>query len=265
MSFQPLLPLPGYAGWRYLNRSMDQQLSLFAASPVLKRDMDYFRAEIGKITSAADLVKDYRLLRVSLAAFGLQDDLPNRAFITRILSDGVSNPEALANKLADKRYRAFAESFGFGSTLPPRTQSAGFAAEVLSKFQRQEFERAVGAQDETMRLALTALRELPDIIAEDLSENGLWFRVMGNPPLRSVFETALGLPSSIGKLDLDLQVGNFKSRAKAVFGDASLKQFSNPDRQEDLIRNFMTRAQLAAQPAALSPMSIALTLLGGVR
>jgi len=78
---QPLIPLGGYAGWRFLSASLDTQLSRFAESPVAARDMDYFRQEIGKITSAEDLVSDFRLLRVALGAFGLQDDLPNRAFI----------------------------------------------------------------------------------------------------------------------------------------------------------------------------------------
>ena len=71
------------------------------------RDRDYFRENIGNVVTASQLVEDFRLRRVALSAFGLQDDLPNRAFIERVLGDGAIEPTALSNRLADKRYKAF--------------------------------------------------------------------------------------------------------------------------------------------------------------
>jgi hypothetical protein len=97
-----------------------------AESPLQARDRDYFREAIGNVVTASQLVEDYRLRRVALSAFGLQDDLPNRAFIERVLGDGIAGmTTALSNRLSDKRYRAFAEAFGFGSTLPPQNPVAG--------------------------------------------------------------------------------------------------------------------------------------------
>lgn len=261
MTFTPLLPLGGYAGWRFLSATASDQSARLAQTAVQARDMQYFRDTIGSITDPKDLVSDYRLLRVALGAYGLQDDLPNRAFIERILSDGTVRDDALSNRLADKRYKAFSEAFGFGSALPPRTRSPGFADKVLARFTQQEFERAVGVQDPDLRLALTAQRELPELAARGLGDTAAWFTVLGNPPLRQVFETAFGLPKAIGQLDLDQQLGEFRAASERVLGHARIDSFKDPAAVEDLLRNFTIRAQVAAGPSQLTPGLAALTLL----
>lgn len=263
MSFQPILPLGGYAGWRFLSGSLEAQQARHATDPSRARDIAHFRDRIGQVTDAGALVADFRLLRVALGAFGLQDDLPNRAFIRTVLSQPVTDEAALVNRLADKRYLAFAEAFGFGGPLPPRTGLPGFADGVLARYQRQEFERAVGDQNADMRLALTAQRELPDLVARGLPDTTAWLSVLGNPPLRKVFETAFGLPAATGTLDLDLQVRAFRAGAQRVFGGSEFAQFAAPGRIDDLLRSFTIRSEAAAGPSPLTPGFAALTLLRG--
>ena len=263
MSFQPVLPLSGYAGWRFLSGSLEAQQARHAADPSRARDTAHFREKIGQVTDAATLVADFRLLRVALGAFGLQDDLPNRAFIRTVLSQPVTDEGALVNRLADKRYRAFAEAFGFGGPLPPRTPLPGFADRILARYERQEFERAVGQQSEEMRLALTAARELPELASRGLSDSTSWLSVLGNPPLRKVFETAFGLSAATGTLDLDLQLKAFRAGAERLFGTAEFAGFAEPDRVEELIRGYTLRAEAAAGPSPLTPGFAALVLLRG--
>ena len=81
MTYSPAIPLGGYAGWAYLKRTMTAQTTAFNASPDLKSDEDYFRAKIGQITTADQLVNDRRLLKVALGAFGLDKDIDNKFFI----------------------------------------------------------------------------------------------------------------------------------------------------------------------------------------
>lgn len=261
MSFQPLVPLGGYAGWRFLSASLDAQLARQAEAPAQARDRDYFKSRIGQITDAADLVSDFRLLRTALGAFGLENDLPNRAFIRTILADDVTNDRALVNRLADKRYLAFAQAFGFGGPLPPKTIQPGFADRILARSDRQEFERAVGAQNSDMRLALTAQRELTDIANRGFNDTTGWLTVLGNPPLRKVFETALGLPASIGTLELDQQLRSFQRGTERLLGSSEFAQFTDTDQIEGLIRAFTLRSELVAGPSPLTPGYGALLLL----
>lgn len=261
MSFQPVLPLGGFAGWQFLKANLETQQARFAEAPVQGRDRDYFKEKIGQITSAEELVKDYRLLKVALSAYGLSDDLPNRAFMEKVLSDGVDSDDALSNRLADKRYRAFSEAFGFGSTLPPRTQSPGFADKILAKFDVQAFEIAVGEQNEDLRLALTATRQVPEIAASSKSDNTAWLSVLGNSPLRKVFETAFALPAFVGTLDLDRQLDIFRNGAERVLGTSEFSALAEPDVVDNLVRAFTLRSQLAAGPTFLTPGASALILL----
>ena len=142
MSFQPVIVGSGLVGWQFLQSTGDRQREVFDRSSALTRDTDYFEANIGKIGSAEALVDDRRLLRVALGAFGLQDDIDNRFFIEKILAEGVSSPDALANKLTDERYKELARAFGFDSQFGPRTTRTGFGAEIVAKFRVQEFEVA---------------------------------------------------------------------------------------------------------------------------
>lgn len=261
MSFLPAVPLGGYAGWAFLNRTAERQQEAHAASPEIARDLAYFRDNIAKVTSAEGLVSDRRLLKVALGAFGLSADLDSGYFIKRILGDGTTDPGALSNRLADKRYRAFSAAFGFGEITPPRTQNLGFAEDIATRYRVQAFETAVGSQNADLQLALNLDRELGELATRGISDTAMWFSVMGAERLRRVFDTAFGLPKSFAALDLDTQLATYRSRARAAFGSAEAAQFADPARREELIKRFLVRAEIAAITVDTSGSSTALALL----
>lgn len=260
MSYQPVLPLGGYTGWRFLQRTLDRQQAAFRESAPVQRATDYFHANIAKAKTAADLVKDRRLLQVALGAFGLSGDLDAKAFIQKVLEGGTLKSDALANKLADKRYAALAQEFGYGN-LGARTGLPGFADKIVARYEKQAFQEAVGEADNSMRLALNLSDGIREIADKTSNVNAQWYSVMGNPPLREVFQTALGLPPSTAGIDVDKQLVLFKQRAQASFGTVKLSDFADPARQEKLIRLFLLRSEM--QTATASPASMALQLLGG--
>lgn len=261
MTFQPVVPFAGLAGWTMLQRTMDTQRAAFDNSAEIQREIAYFEQNIGKVTSAEALVADRRLLGVALGAFGLDDDIDNRYLVQKVLSDGTLDSTDLANKLSDKRYLAFSEAFGFGDFDTPRTQLSYFAAEITDAYRERQFEAAVGEQDNDMRLALNLQRELANLAEDDSSEDTKWFSVMGSEPLREVFETAFGLPDSFAALDIDKQLETFKARAKAAFGDTDVAQFSDAEQMEELTRLFLARSQIADFNASVSSANTALILL----
>lgn len=260
MTYAPVLPIGGYAGWAFLKRTMAQQTTAFNAQPSVKRDEAYFREKIGSITTAEQLVNDPRLLRVALGAFGLEADVRNKFFIRKVLEDGTLKPDALANKLSNKQYQKFADAFGFGN-LTTRTQFSSFADEILGPYKRQQFAVAVGTQNEDMRLALNIERELPTLAESSASPLSKWYTVLGNPPLRAVFERAFGLPVSFGAIDIDKQVQTLQARSRAMFGSSDLAEFKNGDKVDQLVRQFLVRSELSANASSLSPGQAALTLL----
>lgn len=255
--------MSGIAGWAFLNRTRERQEETFNASPRIASDTQYFREKIGKITSAEDLVKDRRLLRVALGAFGLQDEIDKRAFIRQIIEGGTEDDRSLANRLADKRFGAFAKAFGHLAKDAPTAIAPDLINTVVSQYRGIQFEVAVGEQDETMRLAMTLERELPKLQDDYSSERARWFAILGNPPLRKVFETALGLPKEFGGIDVNQQFTRLQDAVNRRFGTRDLAELSEPGKIEEITRRFLVMAQIRETQASISSGSIALTLLRG--
>lgn len=263
MSFTPLVPMGGYAGWAFLKRTMETQQQAFQAAPVLQRDEEYFREKIGSISSAEELVADRRLLKVALGAFGLDADINNKFFVKKVLEDGTLDKTDLANRLSDKQYLAMSQAFGFGDYTTPRTKMSDFADGILDKYRTRQFEIAVGEQNSDMRLAMNAARELPALAEKTTSDNAKWYSIMGSEPLRKVFQGAFGLPASFAAIDIDQQLGVLKDKAASVFGDSSAAQFSDPETVDKLIRRFMALSQTTTGIPANAKGAGALQILQG--
>ncbi len=260
MSFQPIIPFGGMAGWNFLQTTRVAQQEAFEAAPLMQRDTDYFRENISKVETAEDLVSDYRLLKVALGAFGLDDDLPNKAFIEKVLDEGSLDASSFANRMVDKRYLALTEAFGFDLGTP-NTKLSDFPNEIIDSYNTRQFEIAVGAQNTEMRLSLGLERDLGAIVEGGNTPDGKWFPVLCNEPLLQVFQTALNVPSATAALDIDDQLEIMRDRAEAVFGDGEIDQFSDPEKLEELNRLFLARSQINDLSTGMSSGAIALTLL----
>lgn len=260
--FTPALPIGGLSGWRLLQSTYTAQREAFDASAQLQRETDFFKEKIGSITSAEDLVADRQLLTVALGAFGLQDDINNRYFIKKMLEEGTTANDALANRFSDSRYREFSEAFGFGPSEVTQTSQAGFADDIVERYLTNSFEVATGDVDETMRFALYLERTMPELSGAENSEEAKWFTIMGQPALRSAFETVLGLPSAFGQIDIDQQLTVFQDRAQSIFGSSDPAQFAEPEALDDLVTAYVARAQISAASSSVTSQSIALQLLG---
>lgn len=260
MSYAPVVPLSGIAGWRFLQRTEASQKAAFDKSAEVQKDAAYFAEKIGKITSAADLVADRRLLKVALGAFGLGDKIDARAFVRKALEEGTETGDAFANRLSDATYARMAEAFGFGNSTGARTADAGFAAKIIEAYKTNAFQQAVGEASDTMRLAMT----FRDRIAGLAAGNGKsWYNVLASKPLREVFEGAYGLPNSFVNIDIDKQRDTLAARTAQLFGNDSLAAFQDPQAVEKLLNRFLVRAQLEEGVSATSRGAAALTLLQG--
>ena len=263
MTYQPVVPTGGVAGWRFLQRTYDVQLNSYSTSNINQRDTEYFLENIGKVETAEDLVSDRRLLEVALTAFGLEEDLNSTYFIQKVLSDGTQADDALANRLADSRYAEFADAFGFGPGDTPKTGLITNMEKIAQDNLVAGFEAAVGESNDSMRIALYTQHTLAELAAGDGTEDAKWFELMSQPPLRTMMETALGLPSSFAQLDIDKQLEVFKDKLSRTTGSGDLSQFTEPEAIGALTDRYLARDQINQLQSAISPAQTALILLGG--
>lgn len=258
MSYTPVVPMSGLAGWRFLERTEAAQKAAFDKSADVQKDVAYFTEKIGKIGSAAELVSDRRLLKVALGAFGLSDKIDAKAFIRKALEEGTESETAFARRLSDATYARMAEAFGFGNAKGPQTAAPGFAAKITEAYKTTAFQEAVGRASDTMRLAMN----FRDQIGELAAGNGKsWYTVLASKPMREVFQGAYGLPKSFVNVDIDKQRDVLAARTEQLFGSDTLAAFQDPQAVEKVLNRFLVKAQLEAGIAPSSRGAAALSLL----
>lgn len=261
MSYQPFVVGTGLVAWRNLQRTLPAQLDAFANSAKQSRMTEHFKQKAPSLTSAEEVVADRQVLSVALGAYGLQDDLNNRYFIKRVLSEGASEADSLANRMADSRYERLASDFALDGLSQFVGVLPSVASTIVEQFTQQSFALSIGERQPNLRLALNADSELSRVAALDVSDDAKWFTIMGNPPLRTVMETAFGLPSSFGKLDIDRQLDVFRERALETFGVSEVSEFGAEALKSHVIDRFLLKDQLK-QGQSLSAQNIALQMLG---
>lgn len=263
MTFYPAIPLGGYLGWRVFEKSADKQFEIFQKSPDVIRNMDYFLENIESATTAEKLVNDRKLLTVALGAYGLGDEINKKAFIRKILEEGTDLSDAFANRLSDSKWRDFARDFGYGNFTGARVGNEAFRERTANNYLERAFEERVGEVNTDMRLAMNFRREIARIAEGANVDTAGWFQIMGQTPLRTVMEAALGLPSSIGTADIDKQKELFERKAEQIFGSKSPSVFKDPVKVEEALRRFFLQTDIQNGPSASTPGMAALTMLGG--
>lgn len=247
--------MSGLAGWRVLQRIETRQVETTARDPVIQRATTYFRDTLTKDITSEELVGDYKMLQVALGAFGLDDDIASKAFIRKVLESDPGDKTSLVNRLSDKRYLKLAQAFQSLDNDPTAT------GEVMTQsYVRNQFQKRVGEGDESYRLALNARSELKDFAIRSSSDKTMWYEVLGNEPMRKVFEGAFGFGRGIANLSVDRQAEEFMAASERVLGSSSFARIGTEETVDKLITRYLALSQIQATSSS-NRYSAALTLL----
>ncbi|TIR43652.1 MAG: DUF1217 domain-containing protein, partial [Mesorhizobium sp.] len=93
-----------YTSYQLIAKDIPKAIDQVESQPVVKRDTDYYLANIGNVKSIDDFVNNTRLFNYAMKAYGLEDMAYAKAFMVKALKEGVSDSDSFANKLSDKRY-----------------------------------------------------------------------------------------------------------------------------------------------------------------
>lgn len=219
-----------------------------------------------------DAVKDPDLGKAIKSVFSLDgdfDSLPDFVKLERlkIASRRTFGVDSFNSFAQPQTHEPFIATFIFNErnfSLPSDKSSAtpNLAERVADAYLGREFERRVGLGDQNMRLALNARRELATFAdgADDADDDkntdeatknrALWYEVLGNPPLRKVFEGAFGFSENYARIDVDRQVLEFSKASERILGTSSFEEIARPENIEKLLRNFLIRSDTATGPSA---------------
>ena len=258
--FQPAIPMSGYGGWKLLQATYDRQFEGFSQSPAVANDRAYFLEKFSKPVELETFLSDKRLLRVSLTAFDLGGEEWKGGFIRKVVEEAADIESTFLQRLNKPDYTNFSKTFKLQDGKIALTEEA--ALEIADKFESASFREAVGEVDNSMRLSLNYQNRMPSLAGAESSEKAKLYRILGNVPLRTVMETALGLPSDFTKLDIDRQADLLKEQLQSKVGITDISQLGEPETVDKVLQRFHAMESIQNGPSATTPGYSALTLLG---
>jgi hypothetical protein len=192
------------ASYRLLTQNMEKSLARVRATPEVDRESDYYMATIGKIKTIEDFLANDRVFAYAMKAFGLKDMIYAKAFVKKVLTDGIDSANSFTNQLTDPRFKELATAFNFKSlgtttTIFERTQKG-----VVDKYLQVQLEEQAGSSNEGVRLALYFRRKASEITSA--------YSILGDSALYKVAQVALGLTASSNANNLDMQAEIIKNK-----------------------------------------------------
>jgi hypothetical protein len=192
------------ASYNLISANLDRTLKNTADQPLVARESEYYLANIENVKSIDDFMSDDRLFNYAMKAWGLGDMSYAKAFMRKVLTEGIASNDSFANTLSDSRYREFAKAFNFHTFGPTTTVFDEVRQGAVDRYVRQQVEEDAGNQNEGVRLALYFERKASSITSS--------LGILADKALLEVAKTALGLPDTISLLDLDRQEQIFDAR-----------------------------------------------------
>jgi hypothetical protein len=219
-----------YLGYQTIARDLAKSIDRIEKQPIVQRETEYYRENIEKMKNIKQFVADDRLFRYAMKAHGLEDMAYAKAFIVKVLEEGIDNRDSFANTLTDKRYRDFAETFNFfrygeATTVFDRTRQG-----TIDRYMRQTLEEDAGSQNEGVRLALYFERNAGKIDSA--------YSILADPAMAQVVRTALGLPQSLAAADIDRQAALIESRI-------DIEDFKDPAKIGEFLKRFTALWEVA--------------------
>jgi Protein of unknown function (DUF1217) len=213
-----------------------------------KREIKYYTENIDKIKSIEDFLGNDRIYRFAMKAFGLKEMIYAKAFVKKVLKDGIDTSQSFTNQLTDPRFKDLATTFNFKSfgattTIFDRAQKG-----VVDKFLQIKLEEEAGNSNEGVRLALYFKRKASSITSA--------YSILGDAALYKVAQVAFDLTSSSNASNLEKQVTTIKAHL-------DLTKLNDPATMNKFLTRFMTKWDLANNTS--STTSPALILSQGVQ
>jgi len=216
--------------YRIATRDLTRSLSTTAHEKSVSNESTYYLANIGKVTSIDKFIGNSRLFTFAMNAFGLGDMVSAKGMMRQILTQGVGSSSALAYKLNDSRYVAFATAFNFAKNGSATTQSSSVRQPVVDAYVRQQLETEQGADNPGVQLALYFQREAPNVKSAYglLADSSLW----------QVIKTAFDFPDAMANAPIEKQ-------AQAVNQRLKIADLSDPKKVDSLLRTFAVKYDIA--------------------
>lgn len=177
--------------YRLYSADMTKSLVRIASQAAVEREADYYKANIGKVKTPEDLLKDQRLYAYAMKAYGLEDQIQSKGLMRKVLESDLSKTDSFANKLVDKRYREFAAAFQFGSSGTAAIQTASQTEALTEAYSSHRVALATRASTD-----INAFKSRLDSLVQSITSpqsTDVAGAILNDPALLSFLENTAGL------------------------------------------------------------------------
>ena len=221
---------------RSAERNQTQDVKMTAAQPMVKTTIAKFTQAVTSAKSLTQLLANPAFMNVLLTANGMSDRIGFTALATKALTSKLSDPRSLANTLTDIRWRNLAQSYDFSSTGLLSFRNRGTIASIANAYVTATWQTNQDTVTPGLSKALAFKAQASTITSVD--------QILGNPTMRAVVTTALGIPLQIAFQSLNAQ-------EQAISTRIDIKKFQDPK----FVESFMQRYLIANRADAASSSS----------
>ncbi|MEF2071709.1 DUF1217 domain-containing protein [Consotaella aegiceratis] len=236
--------------YQIISRNLEKTLENTSQKPAVETATEKFRASLSSIKTVDDFMASDEVYQYAVKAYGLEDMAYAKAYIRKVVSEGVTDSDSFANKLTDSRYKALASAFTFDEDGNATFDASTLEQTVVDKYTRQTLEEDAGDQNEGTRLALYFQRKA------EAGEITSAYSILADEALLEVAQTALGFDSSTGSIDID--------KLADMYGDRiDIEDLQDPEELDKFLKQFLAMYDMENDSSSTAASNPAVQVLTG--
>lgn len=209
--------------YQLVTRDLARTKALIEKDPATKREIEYYQANIKTIKTIEDFVKNDRIFKFAVKAYGLEDMAYAKGLFKKLLQEGVTDRLSMANKMSNPLYKEFAKAFDFKAKGAAATSAASATTEAVQKYVQITLEKKEGDQNQGVQLAMYFKRKASSVTTT--------MGLLADKALLKFVQTTFNIPQNASKADLDIQVRNLEKHI-------NIKDLQDPKKVDKLIQRF---------------------------
>jgi hypothetical protein len=231
-------------------KNQTRDVKLTAAQPEVQRAITTFTHAVNSAKSVKQLLANPAIMNVLLTAAGMADHIGHTALATQALTSKLTDSNSLANKLTDTRWKTLAQQYNFATTGLKSIQNPQAIAALAQSYAKATWQSQQDAVTPGLSNALAFRASASTISSVD--------QILGNPMMRKVVTTALGVPEQIAFQSLNAQ-------EKAISTKLDITKFKDPKFVESFVQRYLiaNSANIAASPPQTPDLTTLALKAGG--
>ena len=221
-----------------------KQVALTAKQPDTARDVATFKAAVTAATSVQQLLSNPTVMKVLLTANGLADQIPYTALATKTLTSQINDSKSLVSQLTDTRWKSVVQTYDFANKGLSVIQNPAVLDTIANAYAEVTWRQSLDATTPGLSNALTFRGQASSITSVD--------QILGDPVMRTVVTTAVGIPQEIALQYLSAQ-------EQAISSRLDISQFKDPQFTERFIQRYLIAAAQGtstSSPATLESLAM---------